>query len=182
MSGCPVVSALNTRTGAPLEKLPSTVDIPTDTAASIDPPMIAPSASAPPPVNSSSALTPCFLKMPARLPISVMEVSQAPRCGTAIFNVSCADAGAAGEQGCGGRREQERNGLHDNHGQSPCMMRSERDRTFIIEQNSDMGSARSLFAFRAGSNAICVISGAESCTRGLCDCRPMRTMTWRRTI
>ena len=95
MSGCPVVSALNTRTGAPLEKLPSTVDIPTETAASIDPPMIAPSASAPPPVNSSSALTPCFLKMPARLPISVMEVSQAPRCGTAIFNVSCAEAALA---------------------------------------------------------------------------------------
>ena len=94
MSGCPAVSALNTRTGAPLEKLPSTVDIPTDTAASIDWPMIAPRASAPPPVNSSSALTPCFLKMPARLPISVMEVSHAPRCGTAIFNVSCADAGA----------------------------------------------------------------------------------------
>jgi hypothetical protein len=100
-----------------LEKLPSTVDIPTDTAASIDWPMIAPRASAPPPVNSSSALTPCFLKMPG--PIADLGDGGVPcaalRHGD-LQRVLRRCRRVPGDQECSGGGEHERNGLDDNHG------------------------------------------------------------------
>jgi hypothetical protein len=73
-----------------------------------------------------------------------MDVSHAPRCGTAIFNVSCADAGMFPASRTAAAAANRSETVFMTTTEIPLHAAERRDRTCIVKHNAGMGQ-RSLF-------------------------------------